>query len=100
MNWTSRLRAKDNGVQKFGNRASLYGAQGIAKPMSEPPGSDPLQGREASLEDIRREFQALTAAEWGKLAAHAESRVRVVGVYATARDACHLSMQAKNSLAT
>ena len=68
--------------------------------MSEPPGSDPLKGREASLEDIRREFQALTAADWAKLAAYAESRVRVVGICAPARDACHIFMQAMNSLET
>jgi hypothetical protein len=68
--------------------------------MSEPPGSNPLQGREASLEDIRREFQALTAADWAKLDKYAEARIRIAGICAPGRDACHLFMQAMNSLET
>jgi hypothetical protein len=68
--------------------------------MSEPPGSGPLQSPEASLEDIRRAFQALTEADWVKLDAYAELRIRVVGISAPGRDACHLFMQAMNSLET
>ena len=66
--------------------------------MSEPPGSNPLRGREASLEDIRREFQALTAADWAKLNRYAETRVRIAGICAPGHDACHLFMEAMNSL--
>jgi hypothetical protein len=68
--------------------------------MSEPPGSGPLQNPEASLEDIRRAFEALTEADWVKLDAYAEFRIRVVGMSAPGRDACHLFMQALNSLET
>ncbi len=66
--------------------------------MSEPPGSNPLQGNEASLEDIRLKFEALTAADWAKLDRYAEARIRVIGMSASGRDACHLFMQAMNSL--
>lgn len=68
--------------------------------MSEPPGSGPLQNPEASLEDIRRALQALTEADWVKLNAYAELRVRIVGISAPSRDACHLFMQAMDSLET
>jgi hypothetical protein len=68
--------------------------------MSEPPGPNPLKGREASLEDIRREFQALTAADWAKLDRYAQARIRIAGISAPGRDACHLFMQAMNALET
>jgi hypothetical protein len=68
--------------------------------MSEPPGPGPLQNPEASLEDIRRAFQALTEADWVKLDAYAHLRIRRIGISASGRDACHLFMQAMDSLET
>ena len=68
--------------------------------MREPPGSGPLQNPEASLEDIRRAFQALTEADWVKIDAYANLRIRRIGISASGRDACHLFMQAMISLET
>jgi hypothetical protein len=40
----------------------------------------------------------LTEADWVKLDDYAERRIRVIGVSASGRDACHLFMQAMSSL--
>jgi hypothetical protein len=68
--------------------------------MREPPAQGPLQGGEASLEDIRRAFASLTAADWVKLDAYASACVRRLGISASGRDAVHLFMQAMESLET
>ena len=68
--------------------------------MREPPGQGPLQGGEASLEDIRRAFASLTEADWVKLDACANACVRRIGISASGRDACHLFMKAMESLET
>jgi hypothetical protein len=68
--------------------------------MREFQGQDPLQGREASLEDIRHAFESLTEADWVKLDDYSEVRIRQIGVSASGRDACHLFMEAVNSLET
>lgn len=66
--------------------------------MREPPGQGPLQDREASLEDIRHAFQALTEADMIKLDSYANNRIRRIGVSASNRDAHHLLTEAMNSL--
>ena len=68
--------------------------------MREPPGQGPLQGGEASLEDIRRAFASLTEADWVKLDACANACIRRIGISASGRDACQLFMKAMDSLET
>jgi hypothetical protein len=66
--------------------------------MRKPPGQDPLQDHEASLEDIRRAVQSLTEADMIKLSAYANNRIRRIGLSASGRDAHQLLTEAMNSL--
>jgi len=66
--------------------------------MREPPGQDPLQDHEASLEDIRQAFRSLTEGDMLRLDAYANNRIRRIGLSASGRDAHHLLTEAMNSL--
>ena len=70
----------------------------VEKRMREPPGQDPLQNREASLEEVRRAFERLTEADWTKIETYANVRVCQIGMSAPARDSCYLVMKAIESL--
>jgi len=59
-------KKRTSDVQESTLRAFLYEVRGTTKEMSESSEANPLRDREASLEDIRREFQSLTAADWAR----------------------------------